>query len=71
LKIAQKKSFTPVQLSPTAPLGSCSIVATAVHYKIISLPVIVSIRYKYYLVLEEDISIPKVSSIILEHKIEE
>lgn len=36
LIIAQKHLFTPVQLSPVAPLGSCSIVAAADQNKIIS-----------------------------------
>jgi hypothetical protein len=36
LEIAQSYSYTPVQLSPVAPLGSCSIVAAADQNKIIS-----------------------------------
>jgi hypothetical protein len=36
LRIAQKHSFRPIQLSPVAPLGSCSIVATADQNKILS-----------------------------------
>jgi hypothetical protein len=36
LEIAQSFSYTPIQLSPVAPLGSCSIVATSDQNKIIS-----------------------------------
>jgi hypothetical protein len=36
LNIAREHSFAPVQLSPIAPLGSCSIVAAADQNKIIS-----------------------------------
>lgn len=36
LETAQRFSYTPIQLSPVAPLGSCSIVATADQNKIIS-----------------------------------
>jgi hypothetical protein len=36
LQIAESASYTPLQLSPIAPLGSCSIVATADQNKIIS-----------------------------------
>ncbi|TVY07601.1 hypothetical protein [Paenibacillus cremeus] len=36
LEIAETHSFAPVQLSPVAPLGSCSIVASADQNKIIS-----------------------------------
>ncbi|MFK7696293.1 hypothetical protein [Paenibacillus sp. HJGM_3] len=36
LRIARQHGFTPVQLSPVAPIGSCSIVATADQNKIIS-----------------------------------
>jgi hypothetical protein len=36
LEMAQSFSYNPIQLSPVAPLGSCSIVATADQNKIIS-----------------------------------
>jgi hypothetical protein len=36
LQIAGKHAFSPIQLSPVAPLGSCSIVAPADQNKIIS-----------------------------------
>ncbi|SDX63048.1 hypothetical protein [Paenibacillus sp. CF384] len=36
LRIAQQQAYAPVQLSPVAPLGSCSIVAPADQNKIIS-----------------------------------
>lgn len=36
LRIAQNHSFIPLQMSPVAPLGSCSIVATVDQNKIIS-----------------------------------
>ncbi|MDQ8736657.1 hypothetical protein [Paenibacillus sp. LHD-38] len=35
LNIAQSQSFTPIQLSPTAPIGSCSVVAAVDQNKII------------------------------------
>ncbi|MCS7462256.1 hypothetical protein N0M98_19120 [Paenibacillus doosanensis] len=36
LRIAQSHKYTPIQLSPVAPLGSCSVVAPADQNKIIS-----------------------------------
>lgn len=36
LQIADRHGFAPIQLSPLAPLGSCSIVATADQNKIVS-----------------------------------
>jgi hypothetical protein len=36
LEIAGEHAYTPIQLSPVAPLGSCSVVATADQNKIIS-----------------------------------
>lgn len=36
LQIAEAASFPSIQLSPVAPLGSCSVVATADQNKIIS-----------------------------------
>lgn len=36
LEIAQKNKFKPLQLSPVAPLGSCSVVAPADQNKVIS-----------------------------------
>ncbi|WP_419875299.1 hypothetical protein [Candidatus Pristimantibacillus sp. PTI5] len=36
LNIALSQSFSPIQLSPTAPLGSCSVVAAVDQNKIIS-----------------------------------
>jgi hypothetical protein len=36
LRIAQGHQYSPVQLSPVAPMGSCSIVATSDQNKIIS-----------------------------------
>ncbi|WP_147381832.1 hypothetical protein [Paenibacillus nanensis] len=36
LEIAEKHAYTPIQLSPVAPLGSCSIIAPADQNKIIS-----------------------------------
>ena len=36
LRIAQSHKYTPIQLSPVAPLGSCSVVAPADQNKVIS-----------------------------------
>lgn len=36
LQIAETHSFTPIQLSPVAPLGSCSVIAPADQNKVIS-----------------------------------
>ncbi|XEC94280.1 hypothetical protein AB6A23_23660 [Paenibacillus tarimensis] len=36
LKIAERHAYTPVQLSPVSPLGSCSVVATSDQNKVIS-----------------------------------
>jgi len=36
LRIAQNRGFTPIQLSPVAPLGSCSVIAPVDQNKVIS-----------------------------------
>ncbi|KKI91057.1 hypothetical protein WQ54_16980 [Bacillus sp. SA1-12] len=36
LKIARSSLFTPIQISPVSPLGSCSVIATADQNKVIS-----------------------------------